>query len=1154
MPTFDLGKVVGPQGPIGPAGATGPKGDKGDKGDTGPVGPQGPPGEGAVRYDEEQTLTAAQKAQARANIGVTEGGSSGGGADLLNENGVIKQEYLPEGYPYITVGEADVLPETEAVYDEGSGSFIITAAFELIDGKEYTVTWNGTDYICPGASLTMDGQTAQYLGDIDALTTGTPSGEYPFLLLKVPDDLVAALGGTAQIVPLDGSESVTIAISAVLEQITRLDGKFMSKWNDWPDAPFREYLVNPLTWDGDTTGRPTGEYGTNIWTKVSDTVLTEADCAYGGTVTVVLENGILPMTWAVHNVQMVETGSLQIKATYGDTSTGEGLELFAVLSVAEIDLEAFGFSEPGTYLAGVPATYGFVSKLEVNGFAGFSIIEKLDAKFLPPGVVTSLNIFNGNGEGSVRTSIRSEASGMHSTAFGSDSTASGDNSHAEGRYSTASGECSHAEGHNTEASGDNSHAEGRDSKASGMNSHAEGRSTASGMGSHAEGSSTASGYSSHAEGDGKAEGYNSHAEGDGKASGDYSHAEGYRTVAASAYQHVQGKDNKPDENGKYAHIVGNGTGTNLNLLSNAHTLDWDGNGWFAGKVYVGGTGQDDAAARELATKEYVGELAGSNVKDYGAAGDGATNDTTAFQNAIAANRVVHVPGGTYKLSGEIVIPPNCSLVLEQDTVLNFTQTSGNCISMHASSSIIGNHAVIKVPYGFTGKVINIDAGLDESIRAIPPFTAWGPMYVAARYITDLHIAKLDSGGVAQSEDGTCSGTAVYLRASAEDAMHFMWAIDLDRLRIAGAFTYGIHMDVEQAADSDAGWIHQTRISGFVDACETGVYCKDATMSYLSVMVIPRTAKNGTPYSKNGFVLERCTDVDMSGARVIDWDSNRTLWAEDNENQHIKLIGDCHGLILNDILYYGDQSRDIRSRIWTDTPGNLEKMNILQEPFTRWFKPREGVPYFYDGFSEKPLMLREELQEIVDTERTADFTNLVPTAKNTDGTILNGTGYYKSGYRWNLSSGSLVADEYRGCTGLIPAGPGDLIRGDDLRFSAYDGYTGMIFFNENRVKIGGVDGDDSLHENKSYYWADNFKTTENGFEVKVADIGGECTNTRYVAFSFKKGDIGENPALTVNEPISYSQNGVLQDGIKVKAENILGLEELVAQLVQNMSGV
>lgn len=84
--------------------------------------------------------------------------------------------------------------------------------------------------------------------------------------------------------------------------------------------------------------------------------------------------------------------------------------------------------------------------------------------------------------------------------------------------------------------------------------------------------------------------------------GDYSTVEGYNTVVGSGCtgQHVQGKYNVRDDNNEYAHIVGNGTSGSKR--SNAHTLDWNGLGWFAGGLKVGGTGQDDEAAVEVALK------------------------------------------------------------------------------------------------------------------------------------------------------------------------------------------------------------------------------------------------------------------------------------------------------------------------------------------------------------------------------------------------------------------------------------------------------------------------------------------------------------------------------------------------------------------------
>lgn len=152
----------------------------------------------------------------------------------------------------------------------------------------------------------------------------------------------------------------------------------------------------------------------------------------------------------------------------------------------------------------------------------------------------------------------------------------------------ASGEYSHAEGVSTTASNTGSHAEGSNTTASGIYSHAEGRSTVAsgGYGAHAEGTKTT-------------------------AAGNYSHSEGWQTTANSESQHVQGEWNIIDTagaknvRGTYAHIVGNGTSDTAR--SNAHTLDWSGNGWFKGIVKIGGTGQDDAEAKELATQEYVVE-------------------------------------------------------------------------------------------------------------------------------------------------------------------------------------------------------------------------------------------------------------------------------------------------------------------------------------------------------------------------------------------------------------------------------------------------------------------------------------------------------------------------------------------------------------------
>ena len=228
-------------------------------------------------------------------------------------------------------------------------------------------------------------------------------------------------------------------------------------------------------------------------------------------------------------------------------------------------------------------------------------VKYLDSKYLETDLVLQNSISLG----------RIGDIGMGSSAIGMGVKASGDGSHAEGAHTTASGEFSHAEGAGTTASGDSSHAEGDNTTASGDSSHAEGDNTiASGMISHAEGEYTkASGGSSHAEGGyTKASGnYGSHAEGYyTEASGETSHAEGYNTKASSENQHVQGKYNIEDTANKYAHIVGNGkkdSSTNFEeVRSNAHTLDWEGNAWYAGKLTLG---KDPDSDMDVTTKNYV---------------------------------------------------------------------------------------------------------------------------------------------------------------------------------------------------------------------------------------------------------------------------------------------------------------------------------------------------------------------------------------------------------------------------------------------------------------------------------------------------------------------------------------------------------------------
>jgi hypothetical protein len=267
------------------------------------------------------------------------------------------------------------------------------------------------------------------------------------------------------------------------------------------------------------------------------------------------------------------------------------------------------------------------------------------------------------------------ASGKYSHAENMMTTAEGNQSHAEGWSTLAQGVASHAEGYKTQALGLRSHSEGSNTKAKGSYTHAEGADTeATGNYSHAEGhgsitlatNSHAEGYKTetgkdangaHAEGgETKAHGAYSHSEGHfSQALGEASHAEGHCTIASGKYQHVQGKYNIEDENGTYAHIVGNGYNDNGNVLRrNIHTLDWNGNGWYSGNVFVGEN------KKELATKSYADEkqaetltLINNEVNNKpGKPGTGTNADVfNDYKTNIASGEFSHAEGSNTQATG-----------------------------------------------------------------------------------------------------------------------------------------------------------------------------------------------------------------------------------------------------------------------------------------------------------------------------------------------------------------------------------------------------------------------------------------------------------------------------------------------------------------------
>lgn len=175
--------------------------------------------------------------------------------------------------------------------------------------------------------------------------------------------------------------------------------------------------------------------------------------------------------------------------------------------------------------------------------------------------------------------------------------ASGDRSFSAGGSNTASGENSMAIGYGQEASGGSAIALG--GRAANQRNN-----TASGQSAVALGSSNLSSGN-----------YSLTAGVLNEANTSYSSAIGYQNRATGRSSFVIGQFNTADENEvdsshganarKYLFIIGNGTADNAR--SNAMTVDWDGNGVFAGKLTVGAAPTNNM---DVATKQYVDQNAG----------------------------------------------------------------------------------------------------------------------------------------------------------------------------------------------------------------------------------------------------------------------------------------------------------------------------------------------------------------------------------------------------------------------------------------------------------------------------------------------------------------------------------------------------------------
>ena len=481
---------------------------------------------------------------------------------------------------------------------------------------------------------TQDGVVYGYIDETLSAFLGIPVNWYDMGMLM--SSVGQPWGGVINDIsedPMDGSACILLTSEYYMHQ----DG--------WCNVPFA-YEKAPkvdIRWDGDMTDRAVVDasafdetFEGACFVKVSDDVFTASELI-GWTIEIQVNDGASQSGIITENMlqEIADIGCIAIA------------DCIFIMYDSDAFSTAFGIPN-GTYTNGVYFMSHINDGYYISQLVSQATAIKIDSKYMPYQVagktflVEQTDTIAQIGAEIFNDYTRNIATGAHSHAEGSQTEATGISSHAEGDWTVAAGDYSHAEGGETLASGAHSHAEGQGTSASGSYAHAEGHSTfAIGSASHAEGDWTIANYH-------------------------YSHSEGYNTTTTGASQHVQGEYNIIDRTGgstnvrgKYAHIVGNGT---YSKRSNAHTLDWNGNAWFQGNVYVGGTGQDDPNAKRLLTEDdnvnvdltdyaKVSDLANyaktSDLTDYAKTSDLTSYAKTTDVETMIAEAIGAAIGGSY---------------------------------------------------------------------------------------------------------------------------------------------------------------------------------------------------------------------------------------------------------------------------------------------------------------------------------------------------------------------------------------------------------------------------------------------------------------------------------------------------------------------------
>lgn len=551
--------------------------------------------------------------------------------------------------------DGEVIPKTSLPFFGGSSYTSSNKSYTLLAGERYVVTWNAQTYACVGQQL----NDAVCLGNLKFADASAEESDYPFCIKNINgkctyyDGLTS--GTRSAIVKVDGDPQITWH---------KLDRNYLP--DDIGSGGVFIVTIQTVIPEGTTEGY-----------LHTDSTISDVEQAFaeGKMVFAQVETYLLPLTSWIPGSEAVFSGMFSadggndvINLSICLDSSGELMPSASVLPTAEYT--------DSTYVR-VDAYQDLTDKQKVQARTNIGVVGKAGSGESST-VFNNYDLNIASGGYSHAEGSGTESSNLTSHAEGFATRASGMASHSEGSGTEASGMAAHSEGTGSIASGGSAHAEGSNTKAYGMFSHTEGNATeAVNDNSHAQGLSTkATGrstdvigefnayesiikddlYSGFMETDEDKSGYTVYAFSSSDfvlsedessiiimnytekdmlylSPGDYYVADlddvyteinecvsnnsidGSTTGGYTKYNVGYVKytvSSKSKNRGSFAHIVGNGMSENER--SNAHTLDWEGNAWFAGDVYVksmSGKNRDNGSLR-LVTTEDLAEVASAS--------------------------------------------------------------------------------------------------------------------------------------------------------------------------------------------------------------------------------------------------------------------------------------------------------------------------------------------------------------------------------------------------------------------------------------------------------------------------------------------------------------------------------------------------------------